>query len=1043
MLASKRIFRFKAVMLPRFLYVLGCLIALSSTLLALADEKEAFEDFHRGTDLKGWTAVDPGMNGHPSLLRPDAAVWSYWTAPRGIEWTEPDSWRPVRFAGPGEFRERATGEGEHRYFRLHDYYADADGFGVYWNRHPDLETSSLANSTLLAVFEAPEDGRYRLRGDLLWRHRRGPGINDGRIEIWRMAEALTAEKLTSADLKAPDSFDTFEPVPWFESPEGRTIKLSQGDRVVLRVVGSRSNFRGLEINDEGFRFRRLGPPPGSIPDNPMIVVRARQLQTLLNSEVPELAGFRHALEKGYFDEALALFEAAFLQSSAELRPVNLPTQWLYGATRAADVRAGKIRTLVYGGDETHEFAIGDPGEVPWDSLGMERYPLLLRDLSTMHWAAALVDSGQGAGDSGDAALWFGYWGDLAERWTVQYAAMLQDQEMVDMLPRKSLRWPGSAPLYFGWRLNNFFSWLPVASEQVERDDALAPDPMDLAAVLVWFASDEIPKAAEVLANPAGVPNQRRLLAAGLLQAGASMRWFRGMEAAVDGAKDFIAEMAQVEMLPDGGSLEQSLNYNKALPHEIDNYLEMDMNLPESWRLSTEMISFLQRSSAYRHAMIEALLRPDGTPPSIGKNNPYVSFNPWPEDLDSYPLSLALKKAFEGDVAQLAFTSVYFPWSGYAALREHWGPDAAYALFQNSRPGLGHHRESGLRLDISAFGAEMLVNSGAEQYSNQGNFNAYFNATVSQNSISVDGYSQLTQSRELDLPYEDPIPARWLSADGVDFIEGVYDGPYGGWNFNEHGSQIARPAQWEKEPKVHGINHRRRVLFLRNVPAWVVVDELKSEAQHRFTQTWNLAPRFGEGAVEVDADAARIRAVDGQAPSVEMLQIPGPGLSPVYSVHHGVHKSDKILGWVSQDRAPKAYDFAAANDLHIDWDSRGDAWIITVVVPSPDGESQIAEVTSENGARTLRLRSGYQLGLVVEASSQEKLRLSVTLGGPVEADTEAPDRLKVMMENGRVVFSGPFKEPREAFIPSGFYWEQRADGRWSPAYKQPGPQAYGY
>ena len=1026
---------------PFFLFPLSLCLFLK----AFSSEAEDFESFQRGLDLEAWTVLDPGGDGHASLLRPETEVWSYWTAPAGVEWNDPDEWIPLPHAGPGEYRDRVGGPaGEHRYFRLHDYYVDADGFGLYWNRHPDLEPGALTNRRLLVVFTAPVAGTYRLDGDFLWRHWPGPGMNDGRIEVWRMDGKRLEAELAFAPLVAAARSEEFSAVPWVESPSGKEVELEAGDRIVIRLVGSRSQYRGVEIREDGFRIERTGcTPPVAMPADPLLAVRTRQLQTLLDPDVPGLRGFHRAAEEGRFADALGEFQSAFLQLAATLRPVNLPSQWLFNPTSAEDVREGRIKTLAYGGSETFVFDIGAPGEVPWDTLGKERYPLLLRDLSTMHWVAALADTDNGGGAPGDAALWFGYWADLAERWTAQYAVMAQDPEMIELLPRQSIKWPGSAPLYFGWRLGNFFSWLPVVGEQLAGGDAERPDPLDLATVLVWFAADEIPASTRVLANPRGVPNQRRLLAAGLLQAGASMQWFRGIEAAVDGAKEFLREMALVEMLPDGGSLEYSLNYNKALPHEIDNYLAMNANLPENWQFPTAMIAFLERASAYRYALIEAILRPNGTPPTIGKNNPYVFFDPWPESMNEYPLSQALQNAFEGDASGLGFTSVYFPWTGYVALRDDWSEEAAYALFQNNRPGIGHHRESALRLDISAFGAELLVNSGAEQYSNKGNFNAYFNSTASQNSISVDGYSQLTQSRELDLPYQTPIRARWFTSDAVDFVEGIYDGPYGGWNFTEHGSATERKVDWEKEPVLDDVHHRRRVLFLRELPAWVVVDEVRSGSSRTFTQTWNFAPEFGEDAVRLDEEAGQVRAVQGDAPSVELLQIADPDLSPGYAVYRGIHEPDRILGWVSKDRAPKAYDFAAANDLHVEWQSEGFRWIVTVIVPSPDGEARIVDVSSDEGSRTIRLGSGHTLAIACGEMTGESLDLTITLEEDREdsGETTPSAPLEVRMESDRVTFAGPFEETREAFLPTGFFWKQKADGTWIPVYDAPGPDGF--
>lgn len=1021
------------------------LALLASSVLFGVREEDPVEPFIRSADLTAWTAVDPGINGHPGLLRSEGLVWSYWTAPRDASWTQEDSWCPLGYAGPGEFRELATGESEDRHFKLHDYYADEGGFGLYWNIRPELELSDLARAALLVVFTVPESGRYRLAGNFSWRHWPGPGMNEGRFELWQQVDG-TFQLLSAAELSAPEKFRDFIPVPWGSDPDGRLVDLSAGDRLVIRLLGARSQYRGVDIRDDGFRIERLGHPPVAMPEDPRLAIRAWQLQTLLDAEAPALRGFRQALGQGDFEGALIAFQTAFLDLAATLRPVVLPSQWLYNATDAEDVRSGRIRALVYGGDEIMDFAIGPPGEVPWNRIGLERYPLLLRDLSTMHWAAALLNPEKGAGEPEDAALWFAYWADLAERWTEQYAAMIQDPEMVELLPRESIRWPGAAPLYFGWRLGNFFSWLPLAGEALEQEGQVRPDPFDLASVLVWLASDEIPRSARILANPAGVPNQRRLLAGGLLQAGAGMRWFDGVEQGLLAAKEFIHEMARVEMLPDGGSLEQSLNYNKGLPHEIDNYLAMSANLPENLKFSPEMVGFLERAAAYRHALIQALLRPDGTPPSIGNNNPYRPFDPWPEQMEAYPLSQDLKAAFEGDATALAFTSIYFPWSGYAAQRTGWSETAAYALFQNSRPGLGHHRESALRLDVSAFGSELLVNSGAEQYGDKGNFNAYFNATVSQNSISVDGYTQLADAAEKELPYTAPIPARWHAGEQVDYMEGSYTGPYGGWNFLKDGAGTKRDVKRERTVRVEDAAHRRRVIFFREVPLWVVIDEVMSETERRFTQSWNLAPQFSPESVGIDPKALRVHAsLEGQ-PSIELLQFAGEGVRPTYGLYHGVHDRNRVLGWVSKDSAPQAYDFQAAGDLHVEWNSAGRRWLVTVIAPSPDAASVVEAHRLGGDTRILSLRGGAELELELPSAGQDETAFRVVLRQAVtteEGDQGQRLLAELWLAPGTVHLKETSEERHELRIPEGFFWQWNEAGQWSPVYEKPGPGAYGY
>lgn len=498
-------------------------------------------------------------------------------------------------------------------------------------------------------------------------------------------------------------------------------------------------------------------------------------------------------------------------------------------------------------------------------------------------------------------------------------------------------------------------------------------------------------------------------------------------------------------------MEQSLNYNKALPREVVNFLNANAKLPKTWQFTAKERELLERSAAYRFALLESILRPDGTPPTIGKNNPYVPFDPWPENPKDFPISQALKAAFDGNTSQVGFASIYFPWSGYAALRNGWGKQNAYAFFQNSRPGIGHHRESALRLDVSAYGEELLINSGAQQYSNQGNFNAYFQATYSQNSISVDGYSQLTQSRENPVRYQGPIPSRWYTSDEIDYIEGIYDGPYGGWNFRTDGKATERDQIREKTPHLKDVIHTRQVVFFKQPRVWVVVDNIISETPRDFTQTWNFAPEFSPQGIELNAPKKVITAKKEKGASLTMWQATYPPVPLKYQTHHGVHQDNAIFGWVSKDRAPKAYDFAAAPDVHVDWTSEGNQTLVTVIVPSPDQTARAqTEITKKDQEASdektppvpeawleLELNSGTTITLDRPDKDQPNLIMTCR---PAEASswkvTLDPNLVKLTQLDAK----GKTVHAITPSSPKGFYWKQEKS-RWLPVYNQKqGPSA---
>lgn len=994
------------------------------------------QEYRRQTDMLG-TGISLGNgNTHASLPAPHTSVWSYWLLPPHTPLTDQSNWLPLPNTRSLEFRNRLTAASPDHHFILHDYRMEPQTWHLYWNRK-DGQHSPYERAAMLAVFTAPQAGTYTLHGGLSWQHWPGPELRDGTIEIWQK-DGRRENLLASAALVSAQAAKVFTPVQFDKAVDGRTLRLSKGSQIILRAQSSRSSYRGITIDDSGFSIS--GPQAQPVADEQLqTVILARQLETLLHADVAELSPMRAALAEGNFAMALEQFRNAFTELNARMRSPVHPPQWLFSPTTAQDLRNHSIHTIVYGEAQRHRFDIGAPGEVIWDKIGIGKYPYLLRDLPTMHWANALAQSVASEGPASDARLWIGYWADLASRWPQMHEAMLRDRDLRSLLIRDSLAWTRKAPLYFGWRLNNFFSWLPDVSRSLDRDDYSQMDAADLARTLIWFTTDEIPLAIETLQAPGGVPNQRRLLANGLLEASASLQWFKSTPDSVAAVREFIRQMAKIEMLPDGGSMEQSLNYNKHLPGEIDSLLITNANLPASLQFSADEVRFLERARSYRYAMMNALLDPQMQPPSIGKNNPYVFFDTWPEDLSAYPVSHAINEAFKGNTGLLDFTSVYFPWSGYAALRTDWSGEAAYAVFQNSRAGLGHHRESALHLGVSAYGKRLLVTSGAEQYSMTRNFDAYFQSSVAQNTISVDGYSQLAQKGGPPPDYNKPINARWLSSALVDYAEGAYTGPYGGWNYQTDGNAKKRDLIQEATPEIFDVKHERRVVFFRKMGIWVVVDRVHSDQKRQFTQSWNFSELFTEADISVDPENETITATLPEGPSVTLLQASSTEPAATYKIYYGVHTADTILGWVSKDSAPKAYDFAAAPDVHRLWESSGTQSLITIIAATPAAAQNALTHQSERSADSIKLamqtKDGSTLSVTVN-NATNTLIAEATAAGHSASVHVSEDSAQASISLGT---SAPITLPISQ--PAGFKWTQ-TNGKWHPDYAEANTATWG-
>ncbi|MBN1554284.1 MAG: alginate lyase family protein [Phycisphaerae bacterium] len=171
-----------------------------------------------------------------------------------------------------------------------------------------------------------------------------------------------------------------------------------------------------------------------------------------------------------------------------------------------------------------------------------------------------------------------------------------------------------------------------------------------------------------------------------------------------------------------------------------------------------------------------------------------------------------------------YTSYVFPDANLVTFRDGWDAEARYLFFDAGAPGIAHQNTDQLCVEVSAFGRNLICNSGRFRYltspeSPWRDKAAYFRSTASTSSVLVDGMNQK------------PGDARLLDTDldgEVQYARGEFAAGYG----TDENPQSAR--------------HRREVFFARG-DFWIVRDTITFEGTHRAEQVWNLAP----GAVVLD------------------------------------------------------------------------------------------------------------------------------------------------------------------------------------------------
>jgi hypothetical protein len=979
--------------------------ALITLLLLPLAPTTASETWVRGIDLRATSAHVDGTHQHAALQRPGQAVWSYHVVQDRSRLLDPRAWQPLPLVKDSLYAEEQYGEGEQRFFIRHRYRATPAEFATYWNKHAELPANDWARGGMVTCFTAPEAGTYRMTGPIRWRgwgaasprqvaltigHRRGDSVRP--LGEWPVPDAPEPKQGVLVDLAGVNTL--------------QQVRLRRGDQLIFALPASRHNYRGVAVNDTGVRIELLDAAGANASefatedDAPLADPYAdaadgtdlQRCLSLLDLQRPELADVAEAYRAGDMTLAMTRYRDHLLQRIAAMSFEPHVKLWLFAPTTAADALTGHITYAHYGEptQQTRSF-VGLPGNVEWDHVPANGYATFTRDLATMFWAARLVEAfaHDSAGNPQAAALWAGYWGDLGRHWLTQQRVMEQDPELLEAVERRSILWPSRSQLYFAWRVGNFFSQFV---ELVRADPATAAeaiDPADLAAALAHIATFEMSEGIGRLERPGGAPNQRRELAMAVLEAGVVLQDFRDAPRWRDaGMADWQAFLSR-ETMPDGTSLEQSFNYNKSLPASLRRLSLLVQNLPASAQRDA-MLERFATLARDRWAMLHSLAKPDGNLPTVGNTNPYRHEMPWPDEaeLAGLPVSQRIHQAIAAGGDPPAFTSVYFRFGGYAALRNGWGDTDHYTFFKNSRPGLGHRREGGNGLSLWAFGRPLLVNSGAEMYGTHGNFREYFNSTVSQNSITVDGLSQyIGHADPEDLPYDQPIAARWFTSDTLDYVEAIYAGDYAGWNHRVHGNATAPEAfrymTGDGEgPTVTDTTHRRQVFFLKQLPAWIIVDHVDSKTQRLFTQSWCFPPDVDADAVSLHENERVVQAIypDGLALNLsQYIAEEGPPLA--YETHYGVSTEGSVLGWTSLDRSDRSYNFAPAVDLHSSWRSSGLQRVVTLISAGRVVDSQAlhAEATADKNS----------IGFTASLADGSSLRFSLMPDGRAEV-TVTPD-----------------------------------------------------
>ncbi|MGI8733622.1 MAG: alginate lyase family protein [Pyrinomonadaceae bacterium] len=294
-------------------------------------------------------------------------------------------------------------------------------------------------------------------------------------------------------------------------------------------------------------------------------------------------------------------------------------------------------------------------------------------------------------------------------------------------------------------------------------------------------------------------------------------------------------------------------------------------------------------------------------------------------------------------------SVAFKDGGYYVMRDGWGPDANFLLFDCGPHGeisCGHAHADALSFELAANGRSMLVDPGTYTYTGSKEMRDWFRSSIAHNTLTIEGES----SSVPDGPFSwrsiaQCTTANWISTGRFDYVEGSHDGYL----------RLPKPAV-----------HSRAILFLKK-NYWVARDRVIADTEHR-ADLW----------FHFDSNAAPlIEVLDGQIANL-VEHGGGNGLGVVTFASTGHWRRED--GWVSHcygEKSPaRVYCYSALVE--------GDDELVTFMLPRESAskfQPRVKEVEAIGGkAFELTHEIGVDIVMIRKPGS----------GQPVEMERLASD-----------------------------------------------------
>lgn len=374
-------------------------------------------------------------------------------------------------------------------------------------------------------------------------------------------------------------------------------------------------------------------------------------------------------------------------------------------------------------------------------------------------------------------------------------------------------------------------------------------------------------ARHLMAHPSGSNNWLAMEMNGLFHVGTLFPEFRDAATWRETASGRLYEQMNIQVYPDGAQIELATGYHGVSLHNFLGTLRLaklnEIELPGDY------VSRLEKMYDY----YVKLAMPDGRMPALNdagwgsvRTTLRQGFELFPKRRDFEYLATQSKSG-----STPSFTSVHFPYAGWAVMRTGWAPKDLYMHFEYGPFGAAHQHEDKLSLIVHAYGKRLLTEGACYAYDSS-QWRRYVLSARAHNVVMVDGMEQHRRRLRETYVTDKPLSNRWITTDQFDYAEGTYDEGYG-------------------KDRDKTVTHHRAVLFVKP-KYWLVVDRLvpSDDRVHRYDAVFHF------DVESASVKEAPLAAVSGDAEGPNLAVVPLRADNTSVEIVVG-QEEPTVQGWV--------------------------------------------------------------------------------------------------------------------------------------------------